>query len=148
MGFPSLREDILERITEGLSSLLRDAERGHSSASTTVEEARLEAIKRVQTQVGRVLDDYLEIATTPGLELAERIKALELEVAALRSEVALAKKRVTEEQTRTKEARQQIKLRDGEIVELKKENERLQMKVAFLSVKENGGPGPVRSRRS
>lgn len=148
MGFPSLREDILERITEGLSSLLRDSERGHSFASTTVEEARLEAIKRVQSQVGRVLDDYLEIATTPGLELAERIKALESEVAALRSEVVVAKKRVTEEQTRTKEARQQIKHKDAEIVELKKENDRLQMKVAFLSVKKNGGPGPVRSRRS
>lgn len=45
MGFPSLHENILERINEALSSLIRDEEHSSQSRSVAEEEARLNAIK-------------------------------------------------------------------------------------------------------
>jgi archaellum component FlaC len=101
MGYASLREDILERLTEALSSLLRDEERRKRRRSTAEEEARLEAIKRVQSEIRRVLDEHLDIATTPGIELAQRVKDLEARISALTDEVERAKNETIEERTRT-----------------------------------------------
>ncbi|MGZ8095671.1 MAG: hypothetical protein ACXWUD_05435 [Methylosarcina sp.] len=149
MGFPSLHENILERITEGLSSLLRDEEFGNRGRSNFEEQARLEAIKRVQNQIGRVLEEHLEIATTPGMELVEKIKDLQERNSALSQEVTNTKDQVIQEQALTREALQKVAQKDVEIITLKKENDRLQMKVAFLSVKDNGGrSNPTRSKRS
>jgi uncharacterized small protein (DUF1192 family) len=149
MGYASLREDILERLTEALSSLLRDEERRKRRRSTAEEEARLEAIKRVQSEIRRVLDEHLDIATTPGIELAQRVKDLEARISALTDEVERAKNETIEERTRTQAALQQVAKKDADIAALKKENERLEMKVAFLSVRDNHGRGgPEGSRRS
>jgi uncharacterized small protein (DUF1192 family) len=149
MGYASLREDILERLTEALSSLLRDEERRKRRRSTAEEEARLEAIKRVQSEIRRVLDEHLDIATTPGRELAQRVKDLEARISALTDEVERAKNETIEERTRTQAALQQVAKKDADIAALKKENERLEMKVAFLSVRDNHGRGgPEGSRRS
>jgi uncharacterized small protein (DUF1192 family) len=149
MGYASLREDILERLTEALSSLLRDEERRKRRRSTAEEEARLEAIKRVQSEIRRVLDEHLDIATTPGIELAQRVKDLEARISALTDEVERAKHETIEERTRTQAALQQVAKKDADIAALKKENERLEMKVAFLSVRDNHGRGgPEGSRRS
>jgi len=148
MGYPSLYENILERIADGLTSLLRDEEHGNRDHSTVEEEARLEAIKRVQVQIQRVLDEHLEIFTTPGLELVEKIESLEAQIASLTEAVARAENQLIQEQVRTREALQQVAQRETEITALKKESDRLEMKVAFLNVKDNGGRGgPVRSRR-
>lgn len=149
MGYPSLYENILERIADGLTSLLRDEERGNRGHSPAEEEARLEAIKRVQVQIQRVLEEHLEIFTTPGLDLVEKIESLKAQIAPLNEAVARAESQLIHEQVKTREALQQAAQRDAEISALKKENDRLEMKVAFLNVKENGGRGgPVRSKRT
>jgi len=149
MGYPSLYENILERIADGLMSLIRDEEIGNRGRSTAEEEARLEAIKRAQVQIQRVLDEHLDIFTTPGLELVEKIESLETQIAPLIEAVARAERQLIHEQVRTREALQQVTQREAEITSLKKENDRLEMKVAYLNVKDNGGRGgPVRSRRT
>lgn len=109
----------------------------------------MEAIKRVQSEIRRVLDEHLDIATTPGIELAQRVKDLEARISALTDEVERAKNETIEERTRTQAALQQVAKKDADIAALKKENERLEMKVAFLSVRDNHGRGgPEGSRRS
>ena len=149
MGYPSLREDMLERLTEGLSALLRDDERGFQRRTLAEEEARLDAIARVQKQIRRVLEEHLDIATTPGIDLAQKTKELEAEISALKDDLANAKQEHKKEQVRTREAFQQIAQRDAQISALKKEIDRLEMKIAYLSVRDNQGRGgPVRSRKS
>lgn len=95
-----------------------------------------------------MLEEHLEIATTPGLDLTEKVKNQEVDIASLTEELALAKDQLVQEKQRTHTAIEAIAQRDTKITELQKENDRLEMKVAFLNVKENGGRGgPVRSRR-
>lgn len=137
MGWPSYREDILERITDGLSSLIRDSEKKGHANSDAVEEARLEAIRRVQKQIGKVLDDYLEIATTPGLELAQKINELEAQITKLNAAVTSANEQTRQERDRTREITERMAQKDQEIAVLKKENDRLVMRVAYLNIKEN-----------
>lgn len=149
MGYPSLREDVLERLTEGLSALLRDDERGAQKRTLAEDEARVDAIARVQNQIRRVLEEHLDIATTPGIDLAQKVKELEGQVAALRDDVANASQELKKEQARTRQASQQVEERNAQVATLKKEIDRLEMKVAYLSVRENGGRGgPVGSRKS
>jgi galactokinase len=148
MGFPSLHENILERLNEALSTLYGDIERGYQSRSVAEEEARLKAIGRVQQQIGQLLEEHLEIATTPGIELTEMVKKKEAKIAALEEENAKLRNKLILEQQRTQTTIEAVKQRDTKINELQNENDRLLMKVAFLNVKENGGRGgPVRSRR-
>ncbi|MGJ0484485.1 MAG: hypothetical protein ACR65R_08115 [Methylomicrobium sp.] len=148
MGFPSLHENILERLNEALSTLYGDIERGYQSRSVSEQEARLKAIGRVQQQIGQLLEEHLEIATTPGIELTEMVKKKEAKIAALEEENAKLRNKLILEQQRTQTTIEAVKQRDAKINELQNENDRLLMKVAFLNVKENGGRGgPVRSRR-
>jgi uncharacterized small protein (DUF1192 family) len=149
MGYASFREDILERLTEALSSLLRDEERRKRRRSAAQEEARLEAISRVQSEIRLVLEEHLEIATTPGIELAQRVKELEARISALTDEVERAKNETIEERNRTQAALEQLAKKDAEIAALKNENDRLEMTVAFFSVRDNHGRGgPAGSKRS
>ncbi len=148
MGFPSLHENILERLNDALASLLRDEERGVRSRSIAEEEARLSVIRKVQQQIGSLLEEHLDIATTPGIELTDKVRDQESAIAALRIAVENAQTQLADEQLRTRAALDLIVQRDAKIDELQQENNRLEMKVAFLNVRENGGrSSPVRSRR-
>ena len=149
MGYASLSEDVLERLTEALSSLLRDEESKKRRRSTSEEEARLDAVKRVQSEIRRVLDEHLDIATSPGIDLAQKVRHLEGQVAVLTDQIQRLRRKAVEEHERTRAAQQQVVRKDAEIAALKKENERLEMKVAFLNVRDNHGRGgPTGSRRA
>lgn len=82
----------------------------------------MNAIRQVQGQISHLLEEHLEIATTPGMELTERVKHQESEISALKRDIESAQAALGQERQRTRDALESAAQKDAKIDELQKEN--------------------------